>query len=151
MKILHITPYISSIYGGPSIAVQNIAEILRNDVSRIDILTTNSGLKDNPNFKNDLKGFINSKIYIFKTEFPKTWFYSSQLKEWLKINGKQYDLFHLHIPLSWPNYVAAKYAKKMKIPYIVSLHGVFDKWSMNQKKNKKNDLFICIWKKYFKK
>ena len=39
--------------------------------------------------------------------------------------------------MSWPNYVAAKYAKKMKIPYIVSLHGVFDKWSMNQKKIKK--------------
>ena len=104
MKILHITPYISSIYGGPSIAVQNIAEILRNDVSRIDILTTNSGLKDNPNFKNDLKGFINSKIYIFKTEFPKTWFYSSQLKKLLKIMGKNMISF-LHIPLSWPNYV----------------------------------------------
>ena len=44
MKILHITPYISQIYESKKGAVQNIAQILRNDVNRIDILTTNSGL-----------------------------------------------------------------------------------------------------------
>ena len=65
MKILHITPYISSIYGGPSIAVQNIAEILRNDVKKNRYFNHKFRPKDNPNFKNDLKRFYKFKdLYL---------------------------------------------------------------------------------------
>lgn len=59
------------------------------------------------------------------------------------------DVVHLHTPWELNNLPLAKRARRRRVPYIVTVHGMLDDWSMKQKSLKKrlylklfgNDLF----------
>lgn len=138
MRILHVAPYMSPIYGGPPEAVRamvNIGIIGGHDVK---VYATSSGYH-NLKFPNKITESSDSQdIYkLFNPSFPTSWFYSRDLFKELKSKATQVDLLHLHVPFTAPFFMAAEFAIKNDIPFVATLHGLLDKWSMSQKSWKK--------------
>jgi glycosyltransferase involved in cell wall biosynthesis len=53
------------------------------------------------------------------------------------------DVLHLHAPWTVSNVQVAAAARRVKLPYVLSVHGMLDDWSMSQKRLKKR-LFLAI-------
>ncbi|WP_447770457.1 glycosyltransferase [Sphingobacterium faecium] len=129
MKVVHTISSIDQSTGGPARSSTSlIEELLKNDcVDRIDLLTVRS---------NDplLNKFESKKGHIhFNTS--RLGHLSKSFKEQLtNINP---DLFHGHGIWDLPVNQMAKIAREMKIPYVVSIRGMLEPWSLKQSKFKK--------------
>ena len=55
---------------------------------------------------------------------------------------EQTDVLHLHTPCEPANIQLAKIAQSCKVPYIISIHGMLDDWSMKQRAFKKR---LFLW------
>lgn len=138
MRVLHITPYVASKFGGPSQVIKDM--VLANKLAGIkaDILTTSAGLTDEDKIK--LKNFYqghDSNLIIQQISKLGLWHYAPLMKEWLEKNRSNYDLIHLHIPFTYPFAVGAEAAKKADIPYVISSHGLLSQYCLKQKYLKK--------------
>jgi glycosyltransferase involved in cell wall biosynthesis len=151
MRILHVIPYISPVYGGPPQVVKDMAKASILSGHEIIILSTTAGLNGQTSWKqSDYESeFISYKL--FTTSLLHKWFYSKSLNMELEKLVGIIDLVHLHIPFTAPLLFASKWASRNKIPYIITTHGLLDVWSMNQKKIKKKLYYLLIEKYILKK
>lgn len=53
------------------------------------------------------------------------------------------DVLHLHTPWELANLSLARAARKLGVPYVVTIHGMLDEWSMAQKAAKKQ-LYLAL-------
>ncbi|HXE53717.1 MAG TPA: glycosyltransferase, partial [Tepidisphaeraceae bacterium] len=60
----------------------------------------------------------------------------------------QADVLHLHTPWERMNLSLAGLARRDGVPYVVSIHGMLDEWSMRQKTFKKG-LYLALVGKWF--
>jgi glycosyltransferase involved in cell wall biosynthesis len=120
MKVLQILPTIDKNYGGPIVVVEEITNKLREKSVKIDIFPINA-----------ISNFI-TRIFLLIKLIP------------------QYDLIHIHCIWSLQNTVASFIARMFSIPYILTPHGMLDRWSLKQKSIKKYIYYILIEKYNFK-
>lgn len=145
MKILHVTPYATPIYGGPVVAIRSMAEALRCQGIEVTVVTTNAaGFNDLPlkDGKNCVENGL--KFHYFKRQFPQGWFRAPGMTRWLQDNAGDYDLLHLHVPFTAPFRAGAKAARTAGRPYVATLHGLLDPWSLSQKAWKKKPYFQIL-------
>jgi glycosyltransferase involved in cell wall biosynthesis len=144
MKILHIIPYIDPKYGGPSVVVQDMAQASKVKGNEVHIATTYDPFSCSSiiNDESSIKAGI--FIHKFKNTFPHSWFRSITMKNWLLKNILEFDLLHLHVPFTGPFFYGANSALISGRPYVVTLHGVLDPWSLQQKTWKKIPYFYLI-------
>ncbi|MEL6458188.1 MAG: glycosyltransferase [Cyanobacteria bacterium J06621_15] len=138
MKILIITPYIGSSYGGTSRAVTELVKGLVTLGIGIDLITTNA------NHLNRLDVIIdtwivrkNHRIKYFPCWYHNDFIVSPALINWLFKNVKNYNLVHTHTifsPLMSLSHWACKYNK---IPYVMTPHGMLEPWALSYKASKK--------------
>jgi len=145
LRVLHVTPYVTTAYGGPGVAIRSMAQALRCKGMEVTIVTTNAAgfedllLKDGENcVENGLK------FYYFNRHLPRGWFRAPGMNRWLQDNASNYDLFHLHVPFTAPFRAGAKAARAAGRPYIATLHGMLDPWSLSQKAWKKKPYFKIL-------
>lgn len=129
MKVVHTISSIDQSTGGPARSSTSlIEELLKSDcVDRIDLLTVRS---------NDplLNKFESKKGHIYFNT-SRVGHLSKGFKQQLtNINP---DLFHGHGIWDLPVNQMAKIAREMKIPYVVSIRGMLEPWSLKQSKFKK--------------
>lgn len=138
MKLLHVTPYIDPVYGGPSVAVRKMAAVAVAQGVEVHVAVTNAAgfedrrIADGASCNED--GVI---FHYFHRRFPRGWFRAPTMKSWLDAHINEFDLLHLHVPFTAPFGVAAQAAQKAGRPYVVTLHGLLDPWSLRQKAWKK--------------
>jgi len=129
MKIVHCISSIDETTGGPARSVTHLVdELVRIEtISEVTLVTLNS---ENPLISKSM----NPKI---KLKFNKPGFlgYSKELKE--AMNGTDADLFHGHGLWQLPVCQMAAVAKKRNIPYVISIRGMLEPWSMQQSVFKK--------------
>ena len=136
LKVLHVTPSMSPAWGGPALAVAELAAALARQEIQCEILTTHgyrvgSGQVPTPDIP----------IYSFNAGFglaARTWTgYSGTLARFLRERVTDFDLIHIHAIWSYPAYAAYCTAKKHGLPYIFTIHGELSDWGLGQKALKK--------------
>ncbi|AFZ59228.1 glycosyltransferase [Anabaena cylindrica FACHB-243] len=138
MKILHIVPSISLIYGGPSQMVLGLAPALVKAGEEVTILTTDSngdyGQKPldvplNRPIKQD--GY---DIIYFRCAPFRRYKFSLDLLIWLKIHAKNFDIAHIHALFSPVSSASALICRQQNLPYILRPLGTLDPADLRKKK-----------------
>jgi len=69
---------------------------------------------------------------------------SKAVRMWENLLSQDGGIVHLHTPWTSSNLQMARVARRLGIPYIVTIHGMLDNWSMKQHTLKKQ-LFLALW------
>ncbi len=138
MRVLHVAPYATPAYGGPGVAIRSMAQALSRQGAEVDVVTTNAAgpldlsLEDGAVCVED-----GVQFRYFHRKFPRGWFRAPGMVRWLQAHAGDYDLLHLHVPFTAPFRAGARAARAAGRPYVATLHGVLDPWSLAQKAWKK--------------
>ncbi|MEA5552367.1 hormogonium polysaccharide biosynthesis glycosyltransferase HpsP [Anabaena cylindrica UHCC 0172] len=147
MKILHIVPSISLIYGGPSQMVLGLAPALAKAGEEVTILTTDSngdfGQKPldvplNRPIKQD--GY---DIIYFRCSPFRRYKFSLDLLKWLKTHAKEFDIAHIHALFSPVSSASAFICRQQNLPYILRPLGTLDPADLRKKQQLKQ-LYVKV-------
>lgn len=134
MKVLHVIPSVSPVYGGPSYAIRGMTAALARAGLKVDVATTDAnGEKalDVSFFKPQLEDGV--RHFYFPRQSPKRWTFSLPMARWLYQHTADYDLLHIHALFSFPTLPACDAAHRMKVLYILRPIGTLGKWSLGYK------------------
>lgn len=137
MKILHILEDYSIHSGGIRTVVKELNERLNNIGVKSYILSSKKEDGDN--------------IYLVETNKP--WLFSNKWKSTLLEihNEHKINIIHIHGVWLYPQFIAAKFAFKNNIPFILTPHGMFEPWIWNKGTLKKRLYFNFVTKNVFSK
>ena len=138
MKILHVIPYFAATYGGPVQAVRDIARMQAESGITVEIATTTAnGEAELSASEREPVVAGNVRVHYFERTYPRSWFRSAALRDWLAQHAADYDGLHLHVPFTYPLRCAGRAARSAGVPYAITPHGVLDPWSLAHKRCKK--------------
>ncbi len=137
MRILHVITNLSPGYGGPVKACKELCASLANAGEDIAIYTTNLdypvGQLEVPlNKKIQQDGY---NVWHFPIQFS-PYIVSWELARALKENINKFDLVHIHGLYRFPHAVAAYYARKYNVPYLIRPHGSLDPFLYSHKRHR---------------
>jgi len=126
MNVAHLTAHLSKKSGG----VIEVIEALHSEYSKDDSTTSYiAGIQDNT--VQDKKLLTNtSNLFACKEYGPHSFGYAPELVKTL--NHIQPDIVHTHGLWMYNSYVSLKHHLKLKTPYIITSHGMLDKWALTQ-------------------
>ena len=139
LKVLHVIPSVSPLRGGPSKAVQEMVQALRQQGVEASILTTNdhgSGL-DSSLITGRWIEWQGVPLLAFPRWSPplralREYAVSAGLAAWLTRHARRYDLLHIHALFSFPSSWAMATARRAQVPYLVRTIGMLSPWSLAQ-------------------
>jgi glycosyltransferase involved in cell wall biosynthesis len=138
VRILHVIPSVSLLYGGPSVAVRRMTEVLASLGASVDVATTTADGRgelpvalDQPVCQNGVRYFY------FPRQRPKSWTFSWPLTRWLRRHVGGYDVLHVHGLFSYPTLPACWAARRRSVPYLLRPLGTLDSWGLRQGRWKK--------------
>ncbi|MBW4517627.1 MAG: glycosyltransferase [Timaviella obliquedivisa GSE-PSE-MK23-08B] len=138
MKILVITPYVSSIYGGVATVVTEIVKELGALNVSVDLITTHA------NDSNTLDVPLDTWIYCsgYRVRYFASWnindfIVSPSLIYWLFKHVAEYDLVHTHAIFAPLISAAQKVCQFRNVPYLATPHGMLEPWALGYKAWKK--------------
>jgi glycosyltransferase involved in cell wall biosynthesis len=130
MRILHVVPtyYPAVRYGGPIFAVHGLCRALAARRHELHVFTTNidgPGITATPVATPvNLDGV---QIRYFPCPMVRRLFWSPALGQALRHDIGKFDLVHLHTVFLWPTWAAARAARSVGIPYVLSPRGMLVK------------------------
>jgi glycosyltransferase involved in cell wall biosynthesis len=130
MRILHVLPtYLPAIrYGGPIYAVHGLCRALAARGHEVHVFTTNvdgPGITATPvAVPVDLDGV---QIRYFPCLLLRRLYWSPAMSWALRHEVGKFDLVHLHSVFLWPTWAAARAARQVGIPYVLSPRGMLVK------------------------
>lgn len=138
MKVLFVTPYLGTSYGGTSRAVVDLVKSSGKLDLDIDIVSTNANDADKLHVQ--LYTWINKDNY--RVQYFSAWHRSDlvlsfSLLRWLISNAKRYDVIHTHTLFSPIIALTHLLCRLYKIPYVMTPHGMLDPWALAYKAWKK--------------
>ncbi|GFP26916.1 glycosyltransferase [Candidatus Hakubella thermalkaliphila] len=148
MKILQVVPYFSPAwaYGGTPKVAFGLAKALARAGHEVEVFTTDAfdGRRRNPwgGDKVDVEGM---KVSYFrnlsnKLAFDHRLFLSPGVVWAARRELKRFDVIHLHEYRTLQNFIVSHYAKKYRIPYVLSAHGSLPRFSRKRGSKKIFDL-----------
>lgn len=147
MKILVVTPYLGSTYGGTSKAIQDLACSLAQENHSIDIVTTNAN--DKVCIEVPLNQWIEKDGYRVRY-FPcwnrNTLIVSPQLLWWIFRHAEAYDVVHTNTIFSPIISLTHSILRSLQVPYVVTPHGMLEPWALNYKSWKKR-YYLSLFEK----
>jgi len=137
MRILHIVEDFSLASGGLRTVVSDLHKNLFEKAHQSYILSSKKEIEDD--------------IFLVETDSP--WLYSKKWIKKLKLLKQQnlFDIIHIHGVWLYPQYIAAKFCVKNNIPFLLSVHGMYEPWLWTKGTLKKHFYFNFFAKKYFSK
>lgn len=148
MRILIISPYLSSVYGGPTKIVREIVQKLGELEIELDLITTNANgdrTLDVPlntwNLETDYR------VRYFSCFYKNDLIFSPSLALWLYQNIANYDLVHTHTIFSPLISLCHQICRIKSISYITTPHGMLESWTLSYKAWKKKPYYSLLEKR----
>lgn len=133
IRVLHVVDVISSRYGGITTAIENICSGLGRLGVQVLVLATD---RDWPQGR--LKRFFSNPFRCkdhWRSLVATAWSplsYAPGIDRHLDRYGYGFDLIHIHGLYRYPQYAAARFARRIGRPYIISPHGSLDPVMFNK-------------------
>jgi glycosyltransferase involved in cell wall biosynthesis len=127
LRLLHVVPtYIPAWrYGGPIHSVHGLCAALTRRGHAVTVATTNvngPGDSDVPlGVPVEIDGV---RVHYFKSAFLRRIYFSPPLRAFLREEARRSDLIHTHSVFLWPTTAAARVARALVKPYVVSPRGM---------------------------
>jgi glycosyltransferase involved in cell wall biosynthesis len=153
VKILMVAPYLGSVYGGTYKAFIELVKTVNNfEKVTVDIITTNA----NGSGKLDviLEEWIhesNYKIKYFSCFHKYDFIISFSLLKWIFQHINEYKLVHTNTVFAPQILFIHWICQFVKIPYLVTPHGMLEPWAMSYKAWKKKLYYLFFEKPALKK
>jgi len=150
LKVLHVIPSVSPIRGGPSKAVIEMVNSLRELGVDAEIATTNdhgnNTLDVSLNTLIDYQGVPVRFLKRYSSKLPaiREFAYSRDFQRWIKKNIRNYDIIHVHAIFSFCSSYAMYQARKQGVKYIVRPIGQLETWSLKQSDRRKSTYLNLI-------
>jgi glycosyltransferase involved in cell wall biosynthesis len=150
LRILHIVPSISLVYGGPSQMVRGLCAALARQQADVTVLTTDAnGDIDQPPLDVPLNQFVAEEGYrvrYFRCSPFRRYKFSGELLSWLWQNAPDYDIAHIHALFSPVSTAAATVARMRQLPYILRPLGTLDPADL-QKKRRLKQVYAALFER----
>jgi glycosyltransferase involved in cell wall biosynthesis len=134
MRVLQVAASLSPEWGGPVAVVEGLTRALSEQgVQSAVFATTGRRVGNSPILLDHIESAI------FQTgPMSRLWTaHAPGLASALSRAVSENDVVHIHELWHYPHYAAYHAARKIGKPYIVTVHGEFDPWAMQQKGRKK--------------
>ncbi|MFQ5850573.1 MAG: glycosyltransferase [Candidatus Binatia bacterium] len=142
VKILHVIPGISPLFGGPSKVVFEMCRELQRHGFQTEIATTDTDKEGNIDMPLEQPVEVEGvTVWCFRCHLLRKYGFSLGLTKWLKGHMSEYDIIHIHAFFSYVTAVAAYYAKRCRIPYIIRPIGELDPWCLKRGLWKKSPFY----------
>ena len=130
MRILHVVPtYLPATrYGGPIYSVHGLCRALVRRGHEVHVLTTNvdgAGVSGVPLDRPvDLDGV---QVRYFPVPFLRRLYWSPQMATATDARMAESDVLHCHSVFLWPTWMAARAARRARVPYVCAPRGMLDR------------------------
>lgn len=127
MKLLHIVPtYLPATrYGGPIYSVHGLCKALAARGHEVHVFATNvDGPGDSPVPLGQPVELDGVKVWYFPSRRLRRLYWSPPMMEALRRKMGGFDRVHLHSVFLWPTWAAARAARAMGVPYVLSPRGM---------------------------
>jgi glycosyltransferase involved in cell wall biosynthesis len=148
MKVLHVIPSVAPWRGGASAVIRAVTRGLARKRLETHVATTND---NRPTLLEVPLGKPVDEEGVIYHYFPRqTRFYIGSLpfSKWLLRCAAEYDLIHIHAVFSYCSNVAAWIACRKAIPYIITPHGVLNRWGFENRRPVLKQLSFALLEKY---
>jgi glycosyltransferase involved in cell wall biosynthesis len=146
VKLLHVIPYVSPRYGGPVTVLRQTAPALVQYGMKVDVVSTRADGRGD--FSPDQDAEMNlpgAQTFLFSRSCPgRSFYFAKGMARWIGANASAYDVIHIHGVFNYPANVVKRAARACGVPYLVSPHGMLDRWCMSHRAWKKWPYFLML-------
>ncbi|MBL8189098.1 MAG: glycosyltransferase, partial [Acidobacteria bacterium] len=140
MRVLHVAAYFAPafVYGGPPRSILGLCQALRRAGVEASVMTTTAnGREDFPASSNGQQLYEGVPVRYFPRRWPKRFFAVEGLADALLAEAGNYDLLHIHGLWNLTVWAAARAARHIGLPYLISPRGMLDRGAMNHEAARK--------------
>ncbi|MEA2904210.1 MAG: hypothetical protein QOI12_1597 [Alphaproteobacteria bacterium] len=130
MRLLHVVPtYLPAMrYGGPIFAVHGLCRALAARGHSVEVFTTSIDGPANSVVPHGVPVMLDGvKVRYFASNVMRRLAWAPSLAPVLRREMNGADVAHLHSVFLWPTAVAARLARKSRVPYVISPRGMLVK------------------------
>src|SRR6266404_1715192 len=134
MKVLHVIPSVGALRGGPSVAVRTMARGVSEQGVTVHVVTTDDNGRGRlavPYGRPVVEDGFTCWYFRRQTRFYTV---SWPLCRWLARHAADYDLIHIHALFSFATTVAAFWAARRGVPYVVRPLGTLNTWGIENRR-----------------
>ncbi len=130
-RVLHVIPALGPRHGGPSAAVLEMTQALRNAGVECEIACTRYNAGDR--YESPWPGGEPAWVHLFDSGRLAGFAYSRALDRWLEREIARFDVVHIHSLFRYTTVAAARRAAEGGVPYVIRPAGALDDWGMGRK------------------
>ena len=132
MRVLHVIPSVGPARGGPSMAVRTMAEACARVGLSVDVATTNDNDRTLLDVATGIPVEHEGVRYLYFARDSYRYTMSRALGRWVRTAVSGYDVVHVHALFSYSSTVAARAARRARVPYILRPLGTLAPYGMAQ-------------------
>lgn len=134
MKVLHVIPSLGPARGGTSSAVLVIARGLAKAGVTVHVVTTDDDGRDHLAVPLNRPVQHDGVATWYFTRQTRFYTFSAPLTRWLVQHVVDFDVLHIHALFTYASIPAALIAQRRHIPYVVTPHGMLNRWGMGNRR-----------------
>jgi glycosyltransferase involved in cell wall biosynthesis len=135
MRVLHVIPSLSPMRGGTTTSVLEIIAGLKLQGVDCEVAVSDDDGPGRRIADGAAERVLPGRYYFVKRR--DLYVYTPDMGPWLDTHVRDYDLVHIHGLFSHANGLAGRICRRRRVPYIVTPHGMANRYGMRQKRVRK--------------